>query len=86
MADTLWVEISLASQGLSGAEALQVRNALEEQIDASGVGEVVGGGCTTDGSSCDFEISSEDLDAVESFIRELLSHADLLADAAFRRE
>ena len=86
MAQLISVEISLASQGLSGVEALEVRNALEEQIENAGVGEVVGGGCATDGSSCDFEVEADDLEAAEAFLRELLEHVDLLDAATIRRE
>jgi hypothetical protein len=86
MAKTLWVEISLTDQGLTGVEALEVRHALEEQIEDAGIGDIVGGGCMTDGSACDFEIEADDLDAVEAFLRDLLAHADLLDAAEFRRE
>jgi len=85
MADTLNVEISLAGQGLSGPEALEFRNALEEQIDNAGVGEVVGGGCATDGSSVDFEVQSDDLDAAEEFLRGLLAHVELLEATTITR-
>lgn len=86
MADKLWVEISLAGHGLSGIEALEVRNALEEQIEIAEVGEIVGGGCSTDGGSCDFELQSDDLDAAEEYLRGLLAHAELLEVTTFRRE
>jgi hypothetical protein len=86
MSGKLWVEISLAGQGLSGTEALEVRDALEEQIEIAEVGEIVGGGCSTDGSSCDFELQSDDLDAAEEYLRGLLGHADLLTATTIRRE
>lgn len=86
MTTTIWVEISLASQGLSGIEAFEVRNALEEQIENAGIGEVVGGGCAIDGSSCDFEVRADDPTAAEEFLRDLLTHADLLDVTRFRRE
>lgn len=86
MTATIWVEISLASHGLSGAEAFEIRNALEEQIENAGIGEVVGGGCATDGAACDLEVSSDDLDAAEKGLRDLLSHAGLLDATAIRRE
>jgi len=85
MPSTIWVEISLASQGLSGAEALEVRNALEEQIEDAGIGEVVGGGCATDGSGCDFELTADDLDAAEQELRQFLSHVDLLESSVISR-
>lgn len=86
MAKTLWIEISLAGQGLSGAEALEVRNAIEEQIEDVGIGEIVGGGCATDGSSCDFQLSASDLKAAEKELRKFLAHVDLLEATTIRQE
>jgi hypothetical protein len=84
MAKTLWVEISLAGQGLSGAEALEVRNAIEEQIEDCDIGEVVGGGCATDGSSCDFELNAANLKTAEKELKKLLAHAGLLEGTTIR--
>jgi hypothetical protein len=84
MAKTLWVEISLAGQGLSASDALEVRNAIEEQIEDCDIGEVVGGGCATDGSGCDFELSAPDLKAAEKELKKLLAHAGLLEGTTIR--
>ena len=86
MAGRILLEISLTSQGLSGSQALQVRNAIEDQVDDSGVGEVVGAGCAVDGSSCHLDIETEDFDAAESFLRDLLDHVGLWQDCVLHRE
>ncbi len=85
MSKTLYLAISLEGQGLSGPEAYEVRSALEDQIDDSGLGEVVGGGCATDGSAVDIDIETDDFDALEEFLRDLLGHAELLEASSFQR-
>jgi hypothetical protein len=85
MAGSIGVEISLADQGLSGAEALEIRSALEDQIESAGIGEIVGGGCATDGSGCDFEVKANDIQAAEEFLRGLLEHCGLLDAATIQR-
>ena len=77
MSEKWWIEISLADQGLSGAEALEVRHAIEDQVEAAGVGDVIGGGCNVDGSAIDIEVEVEDADAAKSFFDEFLKHCDL---------
>jgi hypothetical protein len=50
----VWVEISLADPWLLGAELLEVRNAIEEQIEEAGVGDIVGGAWAMEGGRCDY--------------------------------
>ena len=77
MKERWWMEISLADQNMSGSEALQVRHAIEDQIEAAGIGEVIGGGCNVDGTGIDIELEVEDAEAAREFFDAFLDHCEL---------
>jgi len=86
MKQTWWIEISLADRGMTAAQAKQLRNVIEDQIEPTGIGQVVGGGCATDGSSIDLELEVHNPFEAESFIIALLDHCDLRENATVRVE
>ncbi|MBQ1784280.1 MAG: hypothetical protein II007_11570 [Gammaproteobacteria bacterium] len=56
MLKTIILVISLQGQGLNGPQAPDVRNAIEDQIEANTKSEVVGAGGNVDGSEIDLQI------------------------------
>lgn len=77
MFKTIILKISLQGQGLNGVQALEISNAIEEQIEDSTNSEVVGGGIATDGSEIDLQIKTSDIEALTTFIKSLMEHAEL---------
>jgi len=77
MLKTIILIISLNGQGLSGAQSLDVRNAIEDQIKQHTSAEVVGGGAKVDGSEIDLEIQTSDIGKTTEFIKSLMLHAEL---------
>jgi hypothetical protein len=81
----LWIEIDLRGQGLSGVDALGLRNAIEKRIVDKGAGNFMGGGVSVDGSSCDLEVRCEDDVGAERLVRQFLDELKLGHCASFRR-
>ena len=77
MLKTIILVISLQGQGLNGPQALDVRNAIEDQIEAHTESEVVGAGGNVDGSEIDLQIETQDVEKTSEFIRNLMVHAEL---------
>ena len=77
MAQRWHIEISLEGQDLTGAEAVQTRHAIEDQIEAAEIGDVIGGGCQVDGSAMDFELAVTDAAAAKDFLDAFLEHCEL---------
>lgn len=77
MTQSWLIEISLADQDLSGGEAVEVRHAMEDQIEAAGIGEVTGGGAQVDGSAIDIQLAVDDPEAAKEFLDEFLEHCEL---------
>lgn len=77
MSESWLVEISLADQGVTGSAALQIRNAIEAQIEAAEIGEITGAGTQVDGSAIDFQLTVKDPAAAKAFFDEFLEHCDL---------
>jgi hypothetical protein len=86
MKQTWWIEISLADRGMTAAQAKQFRNAIEDQIEPTGIGQVVGGGCAKDGSSIDLELEVHNPFEAEGFIFALLDSCDLRENTTVRVE
>ena len=77
MTQTWLIQISLADQDLSGGEAVEVRHAIEDQIEAAEIGEITGGGTQVDGSAIDFQLNVDDPAAAKEFFDAFLDHCDL---------
>lgn len=77
MLQTLVLVISLEDQGLDAAQALEIRNALEDQIEDNTDAEVVAGGARTDGAEIDLQLTTADTATTMAFIQGLLAHAGL---------
>ena len=77
MADKITLTISLQGQGLNGAQALDIRAAIEEQIESNTASEVIGGGCEVDGSGFDLHIETNEPEQTAVFIDGLMAHAEL---------
>jgi len=77
MKATWLIQISLADQDLSGGEAVEVRHAIEDQIEAAGIGDITGGGTSVDGTSIDFQLAVDDPAEARAFLDEFLEHCDL---------
>jgi hypothetical protein len=84
MAKRIWVDISLVGKNLSAIEALDLRNDLKGKIQALGIGEVVGAGCSMDGSGCDIEVEVADFVIAKRQLNELLSAAGLTERAKMK--
>ena len=82
---TLWIDINLKDEGSTAADALALRNALEQRIKTASAGSVIGGGVSLDGSSCDLEVRCENPAGTEAFVRKILDEASLGHAVNFRR-
>lgn len=74
---TIFLVISLQGQGLNGSEALDIRNAIEEQIEENTDANIVGSGGYVDGSEVDLVIETTDFKNTVEFIKGLMIHAEL---------
>ena len=77
MTETWLIQISLTDQDVSGGEAVEIRHAIEDQIEAAGIGEITGGGTQVDGSAIDFQLKVDDPEAAKTFLDAFLDHCDL---------
>lgn len=84
MLKTIILVISLQGQGLDGVQALEVRNAIEDQIESNTASEVVGAGGNVDGSEIDLQIETSEVEKTAEFIKNLMVHAEL--DGHYRLE
>ncbi len=77
MLKTIILVISLQGQGLTGSQALEVRNVIEDQIQAHTESEVVGAGGSVDGSEIDLQIETKNAEHTTEFIKNLMIQAEL---------
>jgi len=74
---TIVLTISLQGQGLSGSDALEVRNAIEEQIESGTSSQVVGAGGNVDGTEIDLQVQTSQVEETITFIDGLMKHSEL---------
>lgn len=77
MPQTIVLVISLQGQDLNGVQALEVRNAIEDQIESNTASAVVGAGGNVDGSEIDLQIETSEAEKTAEFIKNLMIHTEL---------